>query len=138
MANADALRRKIERTARTAVTAAGLDVRRDLRKVASDPGEMPFNTDHLANSIQTQVAGTLFRPAIRVFTDDEHGDFREFGTRPHTIRAKPGSALRFVVNGQEVFAKSVNHPGNAADPWFFPIVEQWPTYIATQFRRLAR
>lgn len=38
----------------------------------------------------------------------------EVGTSPHTIRPVNASALRFEVNGEEVFAKEVNHPGTIA------------------------
>ncbi|HEX9832541.1 MAG TPA: hypothetical protein VGA66_05535 [Mycobacterium sp.] len=35
------------------------------------------------------------------------------GTRPHRIvPRRPGGVLRFTVNGQVVFARYVNHPGN--------------------------
>lgn len=43
----------------------------------------------------------------------------EFGTRPHIIKAKPGSALN--VNGAEV--KSVNHPGIAPRPYMRPAAD---------------
>lgn len=33
------------------------------------------------------------------------------GSPPHQIRARKRHALRFVVNGQVVFARKVNHPG---------------------------
>jgi hypothetical protein len=37
------------------------------------------------------------------------------GTRPHVIRPRPPKkALRFTTGGRIVFAKRVNHPGNAA------------------------
>jgi len=35
------------------------------------------------------------------------------GTRPHRIQSRrPNGVLRFTVNGQVVYAKYVNHPGN--------------------------
>lgn len=40
----------------------------------------------------------------------------EYGTRPHVITASPGKTLHWVdEGGQDHFAKSVNHPGSAAD-----------------------
>ena len=38
----------------------------------------------------------------------------EFGgkTRPHLIEAKNAKALHFMMDGKEVFAKYVNHPGS--------------------------
>ena len=35
-----------------------------------------------------------------------------YGSRPHTIRAKNGKALKWTINGKTYFAKSVKHPGN--------------------------
>lgn len=34
------------------------------------------------------------------------------GARPHIIRPRTKQVLRFRVDGQVVFAKVVNHPGN--------------------------
>lgn len=43
----------------------------------------------------------------------------EFGTRPHEIKAKPGSALN--VNGTQV--KTVQHPGIAPHPFMRPAAD---------------
>ena len=40
------------------------------------------------------------------------------GARPHVIRPRNARALRFEVEGGRiVFARRVNHPGNAANPF---------------------
>lgn len=40
------------------------------------------------------------------------------GTRPHKIfPRRPGGVLRFQVNGQVVYARYVNHPGNQPNNW---------------------
>ena len=39
------------------------------------------------------------------------------GSRPHKIVAKKAKALKFVMGGKVVFAKSVWHPGAAANPF---------------------
>lgn len=39
------------------------------------------------------------------------------GARPHVIRPRFARALRFEIGGQVVFARKVNHPGNAANPF---------------------
>lgn len=50
----------------------------------------------------------------------------EFDTKPHTIRPKkPGGVLAFRMNGQLVFAKSVNHPGTKAQPFIVPAFMAW-------------
>lgn len=43
----------------------------------------------------------------------------EFGTRPHIIKAKPGSALDVPGNP----LREVNHPGNRAHPFMRPAAE---------------
>lgn len=42
--------------------------------------------------------------------------FIEYGTKPHQINAR-GSAMRFVVNGQAIFARRVHHPGTRPRPF---------------------
>lgn len=39
------------------------------------------------------------------------------GARPHVIRPRFARALRFEINGQTVFARKVNHPGNRPNPF---------------------
>lgn len=41
----------------------------------------------------------------------------EDGSAPHIIKARKKKALKFVVDGQVVFAKSVRHPGAPARPF---------------------
>lgn len=41
----------------------------------------------------------------------------EEGTRPHVITGKGGGFLRFEMNGQTMFRRSVNHPGTAPRPF---------------------
>jgi hypothetical protein len=40
-----------------------------------------------------------------------HALFVVNGTPPHTIEARPGHTLRFVINGVTLFRKKVRHPG---------------------------
>jgi hypothetical protein len=49
---------------------------------------------------------TCTHPAVRFVLD---------GTRPHTIRPKRASVLRFEVGGEAVFAQRVRHPGARAN-----------------------
>ena len=45
-------------------------------------------------------------------------NFTDAGTRPHIIRPKRASVLRFEVGGDIVFAKKVKHPGTRGTKWF--------------------
>ena len=42
--------------------------------------------------------------------------FLESGTKPHVILPKTGNLLRFVMAGQVIFARKVNHPGTQPRP----------------------
>ncbi|MCL5068057.1 MAG: hypothetical protein M1368_06870, partial [Thaumarchaeota archaeon] len=55
-----------------------------------------------------------------------YAPFLEFGTRPHTIEVKNARALHFQKGGQDVFAKSVQHPGIQAGKFSFigPAIEE--------------
>lgn len=48
-----------------------------------------------------------------------HAAAVELGTAPHTITADSGY-LSFTVDGEQVFAKSVDHPGTPAQPYMRP------------------
>jgi hypothetical protein len=39
------------------------------------------------------------------------------GARPHVIRPRNARALRFMIGDRVVFARRVNHPGNAPNPF---------------------
>ena len=47
----------------------------------------------------------------------------EYGTGPYEILPTKAKALRFMIGGQEVFAKSVKHPGLKAKPFLAPALE---------------
>ena len=46
------------------------------------------------------------------------------GTRPHKIEPKNSQFLHFVINGKDIYVKSVNHPGTQPDPHVRPALEQ--------------
>lgn len=62
------------------------------------------------------------------------GTYLEEGTgkygprkRPYIIRPKNKKVLRFIKDGKEIFAKSVNHPGIKPRPVIDPTVDSnWP------------
>lgn len=51
---------------------------------------------------------------IRASNKAKHAKAIDGGARPHIIRARRRSALRFRAGGRLVFARAVNHPGNRA------------------------
>ena len=83
----------------------------------------PKVTGKLKNSTRFQILGApdtqvlQIRQGARSVGGAFYGEFVRKGTAPHVIEARPGKALRFVIGGQVVFAKRVNHPGNAANPY---------------------
>lgn len=80
--------------------------------------EAPAKTGELRNSIRSEpvtVVGDQVRSGVTAAA--EHAMFVHEGTRPHLIVARRAKALRFVMNGQVVFAKSVNHPGTKRNPF---------------------
>jgi len=55
--------------------------------------------------------------------------FLEFGTRPHTIKAKSTSDLVFFAHGQKIVTQQVQHPGTKAKNFIFPTYRQYKKRI---------
>jgi hypothetical protein len=62
------------------------------------------------------VEGVAFAGSGHV-SAGEAAVFLENGTMPHVIEAKNAQTLRFVVNGETVFRRSVQHPGTQPRPF---------------------
>lgn len=83
------------------------------------------------------LSGTVFRGRKRYF------GFVANGTPPHVIEARDGGKLRFVMNGQVMFRKRVNHPGTAPRPFMqhaynrgaFVLAMAAPQFVDSAVRR---
>ncbi|MDX0230246.1 HK97 gp10 family phage protein [Sinorhizobium meliloti] len=65
--------------------------------------------------------------------------FLEFGTQPHTIRARNAPRLVFTGrDGERVSAVEVSHPGTPAQPHIFPTYRAERTNIARRVSRAMR
>lgn len=111
------------------------EVRRTLRNLTPElarraiqaGAQAAFNTAQDAADSHT-VTGALAR-SVRLRPVDggyvvehdlqaaPHAVFVHWGTRPHVIEPKDKKALRWPVGGGFAFAKRVNHPGYAGDPY---------------------
>lgn len=86
-------------------------------------------TGNLKGSITTDIADDGL--SAEVTANADYAAHVEYGTRPHVIRPKNASMLAFKIGGVTVFAKEVNHPGTAAQPFMTPAAEQVrPSFIA--------
>jgi hypothetical protein len=71
-------------------------------------------TGRLRRTISEEITGE-FRGRIR--TGAKYARFVNDGTPPHTIAAKGGGVLHFVVQGHDVFTRAVHHPGTKPRPF---------------------
>jgi hypothetical protein len=78
-------------------------------------------TGILAGSVHTipaTIQGTQIKAGVRSSEGPAfYGRVLEEGSRAHQIFAVKSRALAFVMNGKQVFARSVMHPGTAARPF---------------------
>jgi len=80
----------------------------------------PVDQGQLAGANQWKIPEKFVR---RVFNDTDYAIDVEFGTPPHTIKARRKKALMFELNEGDglttiVWVKSVQHPGTAPIPFF--------------------
>ena len=74
--------------------------------------ECPVDNGDLRNSIDVSVVDGKLLVKMH-----EYGVYVEYGTLPHVIEAKNAKALHWKSGGKDVFAKRVNHPGTAPNPF---------------------
>lgn len=77
----------------------------------------PVNTGRLRASGRMKMTVTTRGPRGIVEYPVNYAAAVEDGSVPHVIRARRKKALRFVMDGQVVFARAVRHPGTRARPF---------------------
>lgn len=112
MADAAGLRRKVEQRGRQIAVAVKDD------RVLALSSAAPFDTGETQEKIKGTVSGTAGRYRIRLTSPTPQSVWTDKGTRPHVIRPRRARALRFTSGGTVVFARRVNHPGNAGTGWW--------------------
>ncbi len=84
------------------------------RRAQREGGQTLIDTGRLQNSIDAQA----YPDRVEVGTNVPYAAPLQLGaTIPaHVIRARNAKALRFVIGGQVIFRRSVNHPGATIEP----------------------
>ena len=103
-------------------------LRRVAEKGAADARDnAPTETGALRDSIHVEPVGDL---EFIITTDNPVAAWMEYGTRPHVIRPVRARVLHFVIDGQEIWAMEVNHPGTAPRPFMKPAADRARSSIA--------
>lgn len=124
------LQKKLERVPDSVLRIALNDSLRELgRLIVRGKGAGPLadatpkSKGKLARSTYFRILGgdrsqrlEVLQPAM---TEDGvfYGVFVRERTEPHEIRPRRAQVLRFVIDGEVVFAAKVNHPGSPANPY---------------------
>lgn len=79
----------------------------DVLKVRT--GNLRRSIQHKVDQSAAAVTGTVYSSG-----DVKYAAIHEFGgrTKAHVIEAASGKTLAFTMNGKQVFARRVNHPGS--------------------------
>lgn len=88
------------------------------RIAAQAKANVPVLTGNLGRSIQEdpiKITGTTVTTGVTATAN--YAAAVHDGTRPHVIRPKNVSALKFQIGGRTIFASSVNHPGTRPRPF---------------------
>jgi hypothetical protein len=103
---------------------------RDIRERALSEHEWRSRTGATEREgVQSSLAGLV--GVVELATPNAIGLHN--GRPAHVIKPRNKLILRFPVNGQFVFARSVNHPGNKPDPFLFNAAEKEEPMIQSRF-----
>lgn len=118
---------QVPRSAQAIVEKGGYDV------VAIGSVLSPRDTGFNAGSISVDFGPLSFDAG----PTSEYGDVLERGVpHPFVIRAKAGGTLHFVIDGHDVFAKSVTHPPISPRPYMGPAFDRTLPQVETALGRL--
>lgn len=84
----------------------------------------PVDTGNLRGHNQSRVRRVGNQVVGEVFNDAEYADAVHNGTRAYVIRPRTKKALRFVVDGEVVFARSVRMPARRGRPWLLQALRE--------------
>lgn len=132
----DSLVRKLNKLERIFLTDELPDAMDDIgRKIEREAKErVPVDDGPLRASIRYVVQAIADGYTTIVGTNQEYAADVEFGTAPHTITANGSGYLRFTVDGEVIFRKSVDHPGTPAQPYLGPALDASRRYITDRLR----
>jgi hypothetical protein len=103
---------------RLALTEAQREVTDVTRRVLNRANVLtPVKTGNLRAHNQSRVRVEGLIAVGEVFNETTYALAVHDGTKAHTIRPVRKKALRFVVGGDVVFAKSANIPARRGRPW---------------------
>ncbi len=100
----------VQRTMTAQMTLLEAYIKRE--KLQSSP--LHHRSGRLQGSIHNSVTNLGNVVVGKVYTNVEYAAIHEYGgqTKPHQIFPKNGKALAFMMGGNQVIVKSVNHPGS--------------------------
>lgn len=108
----------VENIIQSASTLMRNEATKNLKKVVYNRAVTWKRTKDLLQSITIEKKSKLLH---KVYVGMPYGIFVENGTNPHLIQPKKGKKfLAFLIGGKMIFARSVNHPGSKAYPFWKP------------------
>ena len=121
-----------------------LSLFRSVQRVIDEGRAFTPRTHHLQQNIRANVDEEILNQGkAEIVADTSYAYYVEFGTRPHVIRPKKRSVLRWALDEKKceekiknakgnkdkddlcwVYAKYVNHPGSKPYPFFRKAIEE--------------
>lgn len=90
-----------------------------------------YKTGNLRRLIHVSKAASAGDLSAEVTSEANYSSIIEEGSAAHVIVPKNAKVLAFTMDGEQIFARSVNHPGTRAYPFMKPTAgEMGPKIIA--------
>ena len=114
-----------------------------MSQVAYDSAQKSIDTHHKTGALRRSLYNRTIPNGREVGNDPlaaPHAKFVHWGTKPHDIRPKNKSALRWVSGSAFVFSRVVHHPGYRGDPYLLAAadnaIRQFSALVDASFKEL--
>lgn len=138
MANTDELRQRVLRYGDQLASQTVDLLMQELHDAAPVSGDSTGG--HMRDMITAQRESDSPHVAYRIVSPAPQSEWTEEGTTPHLITPRgSGYPLKFFWPkvGKVVRFPYVNHPGNAAKPWFRPTLANWSDRLQLMTQRVS-
>lgn len=137
----DRFKARLEKELIQAQKNTAMKIQKDARELAPGTGGYKESihvepTKNVGGTISTSIVTNVMTPVAKSSGKSYNlGFLLENGTSPHIILPVDANVLHFQINGEDIFARIVHHPGFSARKHFTPALNKNKRYYKQQIAK---